>query len=88
MARLALRSTAEIRAQFEQTGLAAQAWAANYRKLQPQRVGEFEIIKSRIYTDAQAEDRKDESLYATFFDSYSRLRTMMIEHLTVIENKL
>lgn len=88
MARLTLSSTAEIRAQFEQAGLAAQAWAANYRKSQPERVGEFLLIKSRIYTNAQAEEQKDESLYATFFNSYSNLRTIMIKHLTALENEI
>ena len=88
MARLTLSSTVEIRAQFEKAGLAAQVWAANYRKSQPERVGDFLIIKSRIYTDAQAEEQKDESLYTTFFDSYSKLRTMMIEHLTALENEM
>ena len=84
MARLSLRSTAEIKRLYEQTVESAQDWAAQYRKSQPDRMGDMLFYKSGVQKYAQ----EAESLYPKFQANLAKLETIMIEHISNIESEM
>jgi len=84
MARLSLRSTAGIKRLYEQTVESAQDWAAQYRKSQPEQMGEILFYKSGVQKYAQ----EAESLYPKFQANLAKLETIMIEHISNIESEM
>jgi hypothetical protein len=85
MARLSLRSTTDICMQYERAVESAQAWADEFRKTQPRRVGDYEIITSDLWGTKQKATLEAESRYSAFHQSFYELKTKMILHLTELE---
>jgi hypothetical protein len=83
LARLGLRSTAEIRKQFDITAEAALDWAAQYRQTEPEEMGDFLMFKSG--TEVYKEEA--EKLYPIFHGNFFKLKAMMVEHLKELENQ-
>lgn len=84
LARLALSSTDEIREQFGETTGAAQAWGAQQRQAEPRELGGMLIYSSGVQRYAD----EAEKLYPTFRDNLHKLRTMMVEHLQLLERRI
>jgi uncharacterized protein with PIN domain len=81
LARLALRSTDEIRTQFDKTAEAALDWAAQYRKSQPEEMAGLLVYKS----GASKYEEEAEKLYPIFHAHFFKLKGMMVEHLKELE---
>ena len=84
LARLSLRSTNEIKNLYEQAAESALDWAAEYRKSQPEQTGGMLWYKSGVgkYTE------EAEALYPKFQEKFIKLKTIMAEHLSNIENEM
>lgn len=83
-ARLALNSTDEIRTQFGVTTAAAQAWGAQQRQAEPRESGGLLFYVSGVQKYAD----EAEKLYPAFRDNLHKLRTMMVEHLQLLESRI
>lgn len=84
LARLALRSTDEIRKQVEDAAEAARAWGVKRRKVEPQWSGGMLFVSSDVYGHAE----EAEKLYPVFHENYLKLRGLMVEHLRLLEGRI
>ncbi|MDT4896406.1 MAG: hypothetical protein QOH25_1483 [Acidobacteriota bacterium] len=84
LARLALRSTDEIRTQFDIATQATLEWAAQYSQTEPEEMSGMLFVKSG--TDKYRKEA--EKLYPIFHENFFKIKTMMVEHLKELENQV
>jgi hypothetical protein len=84
LAKLALRSTDEIRGQFDIAVQATLDWAVQYRQTEPEEMSGLLIFKS----GTKRYEEEAEKLYPIFHENFFKLKSMMAEHLKELENEI